>query len=893
MVLSGCGEVSKEERLAIADAASESEKYDDALIQLRSIVLSEPTDMASREKLAKVYFNIGNLSGVIKELELVDESVSLKASESIGMLLMSYLFIGRYEDAILFYQSSTEAKKHDEAAIVAYVAAIKNGSRAQAETARVKRALSNTKSDLFLAVSNYVNKNFAKSKNHIEKVEAPFFLFPLLTDLKAQLAMKSGENEKAVAHMTELLDIWPNIAIVQITSAHAFALNGEYDKAFNIINSVSSEARSPWLDKISAEIYLRKNENESALKAAEEAIDKGLSIEDNFIIAGTAAFKLGRNETAYEYLKKAYAKNPQNAYTMRLLSGVSIELGYVDESIELMKAADFSNADNVAFIANTSEYLSQVGKNQEAGELIKEVHSRNPANASLLYKLIAHNIDNENLDSFELDIKRLENLGGPSLQLLAVKLKKLIKDGQYEQAIALIEENRTNVPPEESEILSLLYSTVQVNNKQYQKALDEIEKIEDNENSDLLNLKMLSAYGAGQIDLATEAAQRLVELNQNSASVLQLLQMLEENNNIDTESALRRWKAKSDSPALYDAGLMYLYIYKGEPNRAFQIAQSNEVALSYIENRLWLNTLIEIGEKAEILSYTNKLLTQEDVGENPKIFADIIAFYLRNSFNQEALSASESALNTFPDEVSFKIAKLESLINLGALERAEVAINSLKNNDVPKWLVTHFEGLVSLRSGDVKSAKSQLEQALLINPSVPTALLVAQLNKESEPLTGLNALESVFIDSNNEKDLHILAEYAASVGFLDRALAYYDQIVYNFPESHIALNNKANILIEKKKFTEAIELAENAYNIRQNPAYLDTKGWAEYKAGQVDRAVSTFKLLLESQPRYEAAAVHLAEIYLAQGDRASASKLKQAFQSSENSRFKSSWEVID
>ena len=60
MVLSGCGEVSKEERLAIADAASESEKYDDALIQLRSIVLSEPTDMASREKLAKVYFNIGN-----------------------------------------------------------------------------------------------------------------------------------------------------------------------------------------------------------------------------------------------------------------------------------------------------------------------------------------------------------------------------------------------------------------------------------------------------------------------------------------------------------------------------------------------------------------------------------------------------------------------------------------------------------------------------------------------------------------------------------------------------------------------------------------------------------------------------------------------------------------
>ena len=97
----------------------------------------------------------------------------------------------------------------------------------------------------------------------------------------------------------------------------------------------------------------------------------------------------------------------------------------------------------------------------------------------------------------------------------------------------MIEENRTNVPPEESEILSLLYSTVQVNNKQYQKALDEIEKIEDNENSDLLNLKMLSAYGAGQIDLATEAAQRLVELNQNSASVLQLLQMLEENNNID------------------------------------------------------------------------------------------------------------------------------------------------------------------------------------------------------------------------------------------------------------------------------------------------------------------------------------------------------------------------
>lgn len=893
IVLSGCSEASKQERLALADAASKSGKYDEALVQLKSIVLSEPSDMTAREELAKVYFNIGNLSGVIKELELVEESASLKDFESIGMLLMSYLYTGRYEDAILFYQRSDEAKKHDEAAIVGYVSAIKNGSRPNAETARVKRTLANPESDLFLAVSSYVNKNFANSKKHIHKVEAPFFLFPLLTDLKAQLAMKAGENDKAVEHMAEVLEIWPNIAIVQITSAHAFALNGDYDKSFNIINSVSSEARSPWLDKISAEIYLRKNENENALKAAEEAIEKGLSIEDNFIIAGTAAFKLQRNETAYEYLKKAYTKNPQNAYTTRLLSGVSIELGYVDESIELLKASDFSNADNVAFISNTSEYLSQVGKSQEAGELIKEVHSRNPANASILYKLISHNIANKiDYDSFELDIKRLKNLGSPSLQLLTVKLKKLIKEKKYDQAIGLIEENRNKVSNEQSGILSLLYSTVQVNNKQYQKALDELEKIEDKESSDLLNLKMLSAYGAGHIDLATDAAKRLVELNQNSASVLQLLQILEENNNLDTESTLLRWKAESNLSHLYDAGLIYYHIYKGEFESALDIGQGNEVALTLVENRLWLNTLIEIGDNSKIFNYTNKLLNREDVNETPRIFADIIAFYLRNSFNEEALDASNRALNAFPDEVSFKVAKLESLINLGALERAEVAINSLRNNDVPKWLIYHFKGLVSLRSGDLVAAKTQLEQALSITPSVPTALLVAQLNKDSEPLKGLKALERIYIDSKNEKDLHTLAEYAVSVGFFERALTYYDQIIQDSPRSHIALNNKANILIEIEKYFEAIELAEKAYNISQNPAYLDTKGWAQYKSGQIESAVSTFKFLLENQPSYEAAAVHLAEIYYAQGDRASALKLKQAFQSSENLRFKSNWKAI-
>ncbi len=129
-----------------------------------------------------------------------------------------------------------------------------------------------------------------------------------------------------------------------------------------------------------------------------------------------------------------------------------------------------------------------------------------------------------------------------------------------------------------------------------------------------------------------------------------------------------------------------------------------------------------------------------------------------------------------------------------------------------------------------------------------------------------------------------LAAYLERTGELDSAIEQYRKLLVDTPDSTLAVNNLAMLLIEYKddetSRSEARDLAKTLQN-SNNAAYLDTYGWIEYKFGESARAVEVLEKAVAAAPNAAILRYHLGMAYMAQGNEVLAKdNLSQAIASS-------------
>jgi tetratricopeptide (TPR) repeat protein len=94
------------------------------------------------------------------------------------------------------------------------------------------------------------------------------------------------------------------------------------------------------------------------------------------------------------------------------------------------------------------------------------------------------------------------------------------------------------------------------------------------------------------------------------------------------------------------------------------------------------------------------------------------------------------------------------------------------------------------------------------------------------------------------------------------------------PDSADALNALGYTLADRtNRYVEANALIEKAISIKPDePAIIDSYGWAQYRLGNLDNAVRLLRQAFEKQPDSEVAA-HLGEVLWVRGDRAEARRV--------------------
>jgi Flp pilus assembly protein TadD len=136
--------------------------------------------------------------------------------------------------------------------------------------------------------------------------------------------------------------------------------------------------------------------------------------------------------------------------------------------------------------------------------------------------------------------------------------------------------------------------------------------------------------------------------------------------------------------------------------------------------------------------------------------------------------------------------------------------------------------------------------------------------------------EDTLREALREKPLVMMAELAAfyeEVGRVDDAIAQYEQLHAKAPESLVAANNLAMILLT---YRDDARSRERALNLSQpfaastNPALLDTYGWALFKQARLKEAVATLQRATDMAPESPMLRYHLGMAQLQSGQSDSA-----------------------
>ena len=160
----------------------------------------------------------------------------------------------------------------------------------------------------------------------------------------------------------------------------------------------------------------------------------------------------------------------------------------------------------------------------------------------------------------------------------------------------------------------------------------------------------------------------------------------------------------------------------------------------------------------------------------------------------------------------------------------------------------------SLAKSDDSVARNEAIQALIkrVNDSSATdsALLLASLLSSGQFDSGLveeaeSALKKLQTDSGQEEDLQLaMAEYWISKDKNEEAIEAYRKVIALRPNDVVALNNLATLLSEKSGYErEALGYIDRALSIAgRQPLILDTKGVILLNAKKYDDAIQIFEI---------------------------------------------------
>ena len=724
---------------------------------------------------------------------------------------------------------------------------------------------------------------------------------------------KSGEFEKARLEFNNVLQIDPKdekarymlgetyeklqdirnaagqyLAIIQEDPKHIdarvkmgqiYALMRAPDQAMEQVEAVLKlDPKNADALAIRGSVKAQKGDMDAALADAQAALLQAPGQANASVLKAAILVTRHQTDQAVDVLKTSIAKNPDNNSLKLVLAKIYAEIGDHDKAVDTLRALVKADPKSLAFRLQLANYLTGLKKPDDAEQVLKAAvadladdvkpklalaeflaNQRDKAQAEAALKgWIAKDSGNYPL-YFALGAL-YENMGD-NKQAIATYQKVIdLADTKPEglnartklAAVYLRERNLDKAGALVAEVLKenakdkdalLLHGEMAMGKKDYITAIGDFRTIlKDNPTADIATRLLARANVLNnQPDLAKDVLQKAIDNNPKDLVLRNdYIQLLVQGH--DLNGAIEQLEE----------------VLKISPNN-FGALES--LFKAHAVNRDW----------GSARAIAEQLKTSFPDKPHGYYFAGLV--HQAEGKLAESVDDFDAALQRAPDAVEPLSQLIKSYLAMGRRDKAQDRLHKVLAEQPKNFVAMNLLGELAMADKKFDDAIGLFKQSIAVNPKWPVPYnnmafcYVSQKNDDA----AVKAYQDGMAATDNAVLLRTgLAGLYERQGKIDLARAQYELVLQSAPDSPLAANNLAMLLIEHGKDKASIDRAAKlvqALKDATNPAFLDTYGWVHYHSGDFATAVTYLEKAVKGAPDQAIMHYHLGMAYFKKGDK--------------------------
>ena len=650
-------------------------------------------------------------------------------------------------------------------------------------------------------------------------------------------------------------------------------------------------------------------------KRAQENAEKILAVTPNdaeamILLAGVNA-KAGKRDEARTLAAKVLEQDPANAEAASLMSSLLLVEGDTEGSIELLQRAIGAHPEELALRVNLARVYARAGRADEASATFAEVLKIEPEQISYRKGFARFLMQLKRFDEADAVLRQaIDDFPEDHTAKLAY-IEFLSGARGVEEAIAALQE-MISENPDDNRFRFALGKVYEASNRiaeadaLYGEMIASIE-----EGPDLLNAKERLAVIKTRQNNLGEARRLVDEVLEESPRAVEALTLRGTLllNDGDAPSAIADLRTVlRDDPARTAAVrlLARAHVTNKEPELARDVLKQGieatpavaELALDLANLHISKKELDEANgvldqaisrnpNSVPLLEAKFKLLVYQKQYDAALATAERLKQVQPNNVKgyhfaglvrqaqgdyETSIGEFESALDRTPQAVQPLAQLVKSYILLKQTDKALARLEEIIASQPNHFVARNLLGELHIANGDREAAEKQLNQAIEEAPQWPIPYRnLASLLARSERTDEAVALMKQGIEATNGAALLVtgLASLLENTGNLEAAITEYEKVLAEKPDSQLAANNLAMLLIEYRDDAASWQRARDLVRPLRNTdhaAYLDTVGWVEYKLGEYEQALLFLEKAVVKAPDANLMHYHLGMAHHASGN---------------------------
>ena len=825
-----------------------------ALIQLKNVLQTDPSQLPARILLAKVYMASSNYTAAEKEL-LMSRRMGADASQVVVLLAkvrneLKKFHVNLEELRPNDFASHAQADLWSQLGLAHF-----HTGDADAALIAFRNALTllpqHPDARLGLARITLQTGDYERALEQVaavlsENPEDPSAWYLRGAVFHAQgaylAALESYQRTRALSPQHLQAGLGEATATLDSGDAvHAIRLLGELGKA---------HPEHPEIPYMLSQAYTQLGRLPDATRALQQAssILAAVAPEDlhdnppYLLLGALVAYENNQPEVAHQYLSLYLPRRPDDVKAMKLQAATLLQLKKpLDATRVLLPLVATGGADAHVYVMLGDANI-QLDDYVRAERYYADALQRAGNEPALKHKIGFAQFGQGRVDEAIATFAGQSGGGGNRNHRASVFLGILyFSRGRLSDAM-LAAERVLEQQPENLIALNLkgAVTLAQGDRKQARKLFESIIERQPDFRPAHFNLAKLEA-AAGSPDLAVQILNRFLAENPNDIRALQ------ENARLywqfgELRVAIKYFEKVREIDATAWLPIIQLVDVYIQADRAADAESTAQVLLSKIpDNVLVLHALARAqiaGNQVELAQDTLKRAFSRS-GYDADLLLRTGQLQMTVAAHDDAYWSLSRAVEVRPDSIVARNALAGLLYRRGRLDEAEAqvtAVRQLESNNLFGQVLSgdiafarrNYEQAVDIYRRSLESAKSDA-----LSASLYRALMAA--GESDEALNHLEHWVEHYPDS--VRSLRLLAERYHNDGNLHAAWTTYERLARETPDDALVYNNFASLLVELDN-ERALRMARKAHELApHHPAVLDTLGWALVQLGELDEGL--------------------------------------------------------